>query len=198
MMWRANTSGTLSISLFRRDVLKERDHLLLYFVYELYDPRDNKTFYVGVTNNPNSRYRQHIGQYRVHNEDLEQRVKGMRAKGIIPQIRICEVVYDGKSVALKREQYWIKFHIQAGANLSNIREVSGKIRDHYPRPQLGVSKKFDRAWEEYLHDVSGGDNVVTADRLETFAFLWLEILFPSKKKFIPLWKQRKMSEYHMC
>lgn len=97
---------------------------MLHFVYELVDPRTNTPGYVGITNNPNQRYFEHI-ELRVKKGKKNDWIKQMLADGVTPKMRILEVV-ETREEARAREKFWIQQYIEQGMELTNAHHISTK------------------------------------------------------------------------
>lgn len=95
---------------------------MLYFVYELYDPRTGITGYVGITKDPNQRYFQHIQGQDSEGEKKQTWVDSLLAEGVKPKFRILETV-ESRVEAGNQERYWIKYYKDQGIQLANTRLV---------------------------------------------------------------------------
>ncbi len=108
----------------------------MYFVYELIDPQTGETGYVGITNNPNLRYQQHLGG-RDRNGRKNAWLQQLLAEGVEPEMSILETV-DDKRHALERETYWIRHLIQQGIRLTNIKGVHLTNVRKAEKPETGI------------------------------------------------------------
>jgi predicted GIY-YIG superfamily endonuclease len=97
---------------------------MLHFVYELYDPRTNTPGYVGITNNPNQRYWEHL-EGRVRKGKKYEWVKSLLDEGVKPKLRILETL-DERSEAMRRERYWVQYYTKQGIVLTNAHLVYSK------------------------------------------------------------------------
>lgn len=97
----------------------------MYFVYELVDPRTNATGYIGITNNPNQRYHEHV-EGRVGKGKKYEWVKSLQEEKIQPKMKVLEIVDDVKQARLQ-ERYWIKHYIGKGVQLANALFISPEI-----------------------------------------------------------------------
>lgn len=88
-----------------------------YVVYRLVDPRTQSTFYVGMTDNLETRYIQHL-RCSGKNARKNMCVQEIKDAYLLPMLETLEVVED-KPLALKRERYWIQHYRYLGVNLLN-------------------------------------------------------------------------------
>ncbi len=95
---------------------------MLYFVYELVDPRNNATGYVGITNNPNKRYLEHIEERGGKGRKFEwiKRLQGEQAQ---PKMKILEIV-DDLAQARRLERYWVQYYLKKGSSLVNTHLIN--------------------------------------------------------------------------
>lgn len=89
-----------------------------HFVYELVDPRDTSIFYVGITQDLYTRFRQHMRRDGT-NYLKDQRIGEILASGHLPIMRTRERVLTPLE-ASEREVYWIRYHLGQGVALVNI------------------------------------------------------------------------------
>jgi hypothetical protein len=90
-----------------------------YSIYTLSDPIDGSIRYVGKTKNAESRYNAHLVAIRGEGSlDKRNWVKSLRGQGLKP---IFTIIEEGLSrdQAYVKEKYWIRHHIEKGANLYN-------------------------------------------------------------------------------
>jgi predicted GIY-YIG superfamily endonuclease len=88
-----------------------------YSVYTLTDPRDNQVRYVGITTNPDQRYRDHIALVD-YAPVKEAWIRDALANDAVPTLSIIDHA-DNESDARALEAYWIlQFHL-AGSKLTN-------------------------------------------------------------------------------
>lgn len=112
---------------------------MLHFIYELIDPRDEQCRYVGITINPNLRFRQHLAGDSNH--EKKAWLLSLQGEEIEPRMSIIEIV-DDMEKAQEQEKYWVQYRIDEGCLLTNIALVP-------PLPQeiltaVGVNKKKPR------------------------------------------------------
>ncbi len=89
-----------------------------YYVYALVDPRDDVTRYVGITVDPPTRLRDHIGGVSA-NDAKDRWVAELKRLGLKPVMRILEEDVSSELVA-ERERYWMWTFLDAGHPLTNI------------------------------------------------------------------------------
>jgi hypothetical protein len=87
------------------------------YIYTLSDPTTNEIRYVGKTDYPDKRYKQHLNS-RLNNTYKEQWIFGLKDKGFVPKFEILDIVE--KSEWVYWEQYWICQIKQWGFRLTNI------------------------------------------------------------------------------
>ena len=85
------------------------------YIYKLIDPMSGSARYVGKTNNPANRVKQHRSH---HCYSTKKWVDELRELGLSPKMEILEETDDGKWHEC--EQYWIKLLRSEGADLFNI------------------------------------------------------------------------------
>jgi len=83
---------------------------MLYFVYELIDPRTDQTFYIGITNHPNGRMMQHLTAKDTNKMKIAK-ISELQSENLLPKMNIIEIV-EGKEKALTRERYYIHTYVQ--------------------------------------------------------------------------------------
>jgi predicted GIY-YIG superfamily endonuclease len=91
---------------------------MLYFIYELVDPKTDTVAYVGLTNNPNARFQDHMTNFGTNMKKSDW-VRQLRSEHLKPRMRILEIV-DTKEAAVERERYWIRHYLSLGISLVNI------------------------------------------------------------------------------
>lgn len=97
----------------------------MYFVYELVDPRNSVTGYVGITNNPNKRYLEHIDE-RAGRGRKYGWISSLQEEGIQPKMKILEIV-DDLEQARRQERYWIQRYLAEGIPLVNTRLIDPTV-----------------------------------------------------------------------
>ena len=94
----------------------------LYNVYRLIDPRNNDVYYVGITNDLERRYKEHIAcsgtNLRKNTRTIEILQQGLR-----PLIEVIEPA-TGLQAAKQREGYWISHYRETGKPLTNSEGVA--------------------------------------------------------------------------
>lgn len=74
-------------------------------IYALVDPRDNKEFYVGRTEDPYRRFVQHL-RCGGANDAKNSRIRELKSLHLLPIMKTLEVIHD-VALAAQREAYWI-------------------------------------------------------------------------------------------
>lgn len=88
-----------------------------YEVYKLIDPRNDETFYVGMSKNAAIRHKQHINS-KSKCPRKDKRIEDIKTSGQLPILKIIGHS-EGKFQALMHEEYWIQYYIEQGINLTN-------------------------------------------------------------------------------
>jgi group I intron endonuclease len=89
--------------------------LMKIYIYKLIDPVSGAARYVGKTNNPANRIRQHRSN---HCYSTKKWVDGLRGLGLSPKMEVLEETDDHGWH--EREQYWIELLRSKGEDLFNI------------------------------------------------------------------------------
>mgnify|MGYP000997235086 CR=1 FL=1 len=92
------------------------------FVYVLIDPQTNCIRYVGVTNDVERRYSQHLSCSNSKNFAKDCWVKSLRLQGLKPTLAIFEECEDEQK-ALDAEARWIQTGLRLGWPLLNFNKV---------------------------------------------------------------------------
>lgn len=87
------------------------------YIYILVDPITNQIRYIGKSNNPFQRFKNHKNRCRDKNTHKRNWINKLRLKGVNPEIEVID------TVDIKDWKYWEKFWIQyfksIGCNLTN-------------------------------------------------------------------------------
>ena len=87
------------------------------YIYILVDPITNQIRYIGKSNNPFQRFKNHKNRCRDKNTHKRNWINKLRLKGVNPEIEVIDMV------DIKDWKYWEKFWIQyfksIGCNLTN-------------------------------------------------------------------------------
>lgn len=101
-----------------------------WIIYALIDPRDGNVRYIGLTEYPDARLKQHI--QGDGNIPKRKWVSELNRLGLSPIMRTIETVHS-LTEAFEREGYWIRYSANRGASLVNIhppyriRDVGAKL-----------------------------------------------------------------------
>jgi predicted GIY-YIG superfamily endonuclease len=104
---------------------KNGEETEMYFVYELVDPRTDVTGYIGITNNPNQRYYDHIDGRDKRKTKKREWIKRLQEELTQPKMKILEIVDDIEQASIQ-ERYWIRHYIDKGVQLANTLLVTRK------------------------------------------------------------------------
>lgn len=107
-----------------------------YFIYFLIDPRNEKVFYVGYTQNWNARYRTHISRSETTqqtNPQHKQYIKEILDANLLPAMHLREEVYN-KADAKIRERGWMIYWHERGNMLTNMHILSIEGLGEYEHP----------------------------------------------------------------
>jgi hypothetical protein len=104
----------------------------LYYIYALVDPRNHKTRYIGISNDAQLRYDQHINGGS--NKQVWRWIYELKSSGKSPVLQVLETVYregnssfiDFMEVVHAREAHWIDTYRDSGALLLNIRGITAQ------------------------------------------------------------------------
>lgn len=98
----------------------------LYTIYSLIDPRDDTVKYIGLTEYPDIRLKQHImGDGNIPKREW---INELEKLGLAPVMRTIEMVHT-LSEAFNREAYWIQYYLGRGVRLVNIRLTPSVVHD---------------------------------------------------------------------
>ena len=104
----------------------------LYYIYAFVDPRTHQTRYIGISNDTELRYNQHVNGGS--NKHVWQWIYELKASEKSPVLQVIEKVHrergssfiDFMEVVHAREAYWIDTYRASGALLLNIRGISAQ------------------------------------------------------------------------
>ena len=113
---------------------------MLYFVYELIDPRTSEVRYIGITVHPTTRLHQHIQDHKTAGFKRTW-LQELRNAAVKPVMRILEKVTT-REAAKERERHWIRKYIAQGYNLVNVQH--GKTLDQITTPANNSAPNVDQ------------------------------------------------------
>lgn len=119
-----------------------------YSIYVIEDPSSNKVRYVGLSNDPNRRFKQHLSK--------SNWIKALIKKNVTPQLRIIEENIIELKTAEARERYWIQHYEGTGCQLENLVKNEPAIRE---RSEAAWQRQ--RLYDTYTSNLSPND----ADKL---------------------------------
>src|SRR5690242_5563831 len=133
---------------------------MIEFIYELYSKRTGIPFYVGRTNNPNTRLYQHLKDTDI--TPKAEAIRTMLADGDEPAMRIIETIYDG--TAQLREIYWIQTYQAQGVDLTNG-YLSGNYKSRAKASRCGSifsshnpsEIEVEQHWKKYLEKIQNSE-----------------------------------------
>lgn len=91
------------VSALKKPSAKRRDTETFY-VYAMFDPRDNRVRYIGVSNNPERRVKRQISHS--HDADVRAWVAALKTEGVTPGHRILDSA-EGQLYGHWAEKWWI-------------------------------------------------------------------------------------------
>src|SRR5260370_18737051 len=89
-----------------------------YTIYALIDPRDSSIRYIGITDNPDQRLKEHL-RGRGGNPPKRNWVYELRQLGLVPIMQPLETVLS-LPAALERESFLIRHYLNSGNELVNL------------------------------------------------------------------------------
>lgn len=101
---------------------KRTDALVPFVVYALSDPRDSTIRYVGISKNMDRRIKEHLACIGL-NFQKNIWIQGLLVNGLKPTLIVIEKGILGLKAAKERERYWIRYHLNNNAPLTNISDV---------------------------------------------------------------------------
>lgn len=119
-----------------------------YVIYGLIDPTTKLLRYIGLSANMYNRYYSHVApSMLVDNTHKNNWIKSLIKRNLKPIMEIIEVC-DSEEVLPEREAYWIAFHKQFGADLTNGTAVGigskywlGKTRSQQTKDKISQAKR---------------------------------------------------------
>lgn len=105
----------------------------IYYIYELVDPRNQLSFYVGRTNNPRLRLKNHMScNKKYNNATLFAKIEELKKDGVRASLNILEECSEAESG--EREQFWIVELRSRGCILTNAcKGGNGQTKGHQVR-----------------------------------------------------------------
>lgn len=180
---------------------------MTYYIYKLVDPRTNKPFYVGMTNNPKHRFNQHLSIY--HTTRIKEAIiQEIRAQGFHPIMEISEEINEiptnwkePRKYVKAREEYWIKKLVDEGFQLVNGTGNDQPFnRSTSPKTTGEAIAELDREWATGLKE----DQIPnTREDLELYLTIFIASqVFHSqntREDYILLqgWKQDKLNQWSL-
>jgi hypothetical protein len=126
---------------------------MLYFIYELSDPRTAIPSYIGITSNPNIRYIQHLERKTGSKKKCDW-IRDLLAEGIQPKMKILETV-DSKQEAQDRERHWIQQYLKQGRELTNALLVNSSERKIKSKTEIAFTIVREKEDDELTEQEMG-------------------------------------------
>lgn len=104
-------------------------------IYSLVDPRTNQVRYVGKSNSPKERFREHLSD--ISNSRKSRWICELKNEGLLPFLEILEVVDISKWQ--EREIFWIDRHTKNGIVLLNSTKGGDGFGTHLERTKQALS-----------------------------------------------------------
>lgn len=128
---------------------------IIYYIYALIDPRDDRIRYVGKASNIKRRFSQHCSIQREKNHRANWLTK-LRSLELEPTLKIIEEC--GGSNWSERETYWIRYYRELGCDLVNAtgggEGATGRIITDETRRKMGKASKGRTHSEETKRKMS--------------------------------------------
>lgn len=105
---------------------KSTDALVPFVVYTLSDPRDNAIRYVGISKNMGRRMKEHLACVGL-NFQKNIWIQDLLMNELKPTLTVIEKGILGLNAAKERERYWIRYHLNNNALLTNIADVDEAV-----------------------------------------------------------------------
>jgi hypothetical protein len=126
-----------------------------FFVYTLSDPSNNKVKYVGITNNPNERYRKHLTNKKITLKN--NWIKSLKSKGLNPLMNLIDSDIN-RELINEKEKYWIIKHREWDCDLKNMTSggdggdtMSGRKLSEEAKKKISIANKGRTRDMDYLN-----------------------------------------------
>ncbi len=116
-----------------------------YTIYMLVDPRDHKPFYIGQTQYPYLRYKEHRNPSDDDKSDRAKRIREIRKSRKSPLFVELEST-NRKTSALIKEMFWIELFKSRGMKLKNQENQKWLLKQY---DELLGQMKQARAWSNH-------------------------------------------------
>lgn len=107
-------------------------------VYALGDPRTNEIRYIGIAQDVYKRYAQHLNNPHANNIKNSW-MDALKNAGLVPTLTILEADID-EAMARFREDYWIQYHLDQGAPLTNRASRLAAEKPYTPTKVVTIRK----------------------------------------------------------
>ena len=132
--WVAHVSTCRRIEDVRGAATRDQSaaNVLDIYIYALTDPRSGAICYVGITQRPSHRYRDHLREIDPKNPTKHEWVRELAAAAQQPEMHLLEVISTGEYDARWQEQRWISTFEAVGMQLLNLDH--GDMGPYVPKP----------------------------------------------------------------
>lgn len=133
------------------------------FIYALCDPETGEVKYIGKTNNPRTRYGDHLGDWSA--SEKTRWIAQLKFRDLKPKMEILEEFLDSELDWREVERFWIRYWRFLGANLVNGTD-GNNTRPETPaerslRREMGKIDNAHTIITDHLFD--HGDGIFTSD-----------------------------------
>jgi hypothetical protein len=90
----------------------------MQIIYALVDPRTDREFYIGRTEDLYRRFKEHLS-CAGRNDEKNTRIKELESLYLVPVMRTLEIV-ENDAMADIRESHWIRHYLSTGVRLVNL------------------------------------------------------------------------------
>jgi predicted GIY-YIG superfamily endonuclease len=128
---------------------------MVFYIYSLIDPRDNRLRYIGITNDPIKRYSGH--KMRLTKTKKSNWIRGLQKENLNPIMNIIEEL-DCRELGKKREKYWIRYFKKKGLNLLNMTN-GGECTEWSEERKKTHSEFMQETWSDEKYKKSVGSKI---------------------------------------
>jgi predicted GIY-YIG superfamily endonuclease len=138
---------------------------MLQFVYHIENEIDNTVVYVGITNHPNGRVREHFAR--------SPQLKALHDAGV-PLVMKVDEILDDRSQAYARETHWIHHYKSLGMPLVNKIKLPKTPNPKKTTRYRGFAGSVNKIWKDVMLEGDLMDQDVELDILNWTASLLVE------------------------
>lgn len=146
------------------------------YLYQLLDPETKEIRYIGQTQNPKRRYRQHITEVANNKTHKINWIFSLNSKGLKPEMFVFKCL--SVEELTKQEDYYINFYKEQGCKLTNSvrpRRLDNITKDKYS-DYIGVSYHKDRRTYLSFVELEGDFKFIGTFKDEEDAKRWHDIV----------------------